>query len=90
MSNDNTSNGLSNRLESVVKRLNRIAEANRDVFKCTVEIEVRRKGICYRFECGNSQGTFVSGIGSSADAAAMDAHQNVSKACEAWGYEEVD
>ena len=83
---------MSTILEETVKRLNRIAEANHDEFKCAVTIEVRRRATAYRFFCAEpaDNHVFVEGIGTTPDDAAKNAALKISEACVAWGYDEVD
>jgi hypothetical protein len=79
-------------VESVVKRLSQIAEINEDRFRFAIEIEPQRVGVWYRFvaiECADGH-EFVFGGGDTIEEAIVNTMEDIGKACEDWGYQDVE
>ena len=75
-------------LDSLVMRLETIAKKNNDEFCYTIEIDVDRRGISYRFVATEEADghEFLTGAGATIEAATADAAKDVEDACEQWSY----
>jgi hypothetical protein len=78
-------------LETLIRRLDRIAKANDDEFVYNVKVEtVKPNGLLYRLEITEkAEGhCFTSGMGKTIEAAVDDAEEAIEGALTEWGYEE--
>lgn len=79
-------------LEALVRRLDRIAQANKDEFKCSLEVDASRaKGLLIAFRAVEQveRHHFLSGHGATVEEAVADAVLNLKDACKDWGYKVV-
>lgn len=76
-------------LQTLINRLELVAQKNKDKFTYKINIEVNRKGIVYLFYCQEkAEGhTFLCGSGVTIDEAVIQAHNGIEDACKWWGYE---
>lgn len=75
---------------TLINKLEKIARKNEDKFRYNIGILPTPAGMQYCFTCSEKTDghEFVVGFGSSPDAAAADAVNNVKEACKEWGYTE--
>lgn len=80
------------KIERIVRRFQRVAEANDDQFSCTIAVNSKATPISYEMivEERAERHLFCSGYGQSPVEAAEDALTNLQSSCDSWGYKNVD
>ena len=76
------------RLDRLIERLQRIAIANRDVFRYRIEIESIAGRLRYRFVCEETadRREFLLAVGDTMDAAVGSADSGIVQSCVLCGY----
>jgi hypothetical protein len=80
-------------IKELVKHLDRIAEANKDEFRYSIQIETTPQGaVLYSFDAREAADghSFLCDNGDTPEFAAHYAHKHLKEACKSWGYKYVE